>query len=206
MMISKKLFKIIRIIFFIVLVTGIKDLSGQTYVKDIEGNIYPVKKFGNNIWMLQNLRVKHGPHCNPIESRSINNDDMNTENYGRLYTWEVAMDGSNVPGSRGICPEGWHIPTDKEWTTLINYIQESLVEGKNTKHQIENALNVVYAGNYNSGSNLFSFKDKETYFWTSDEYNRSNAWMRNISKANSGFNRSAVNKDYSFSLRCVKDP
>ena len=179
---------------------------GQSYVKDVEGNIYPVVKIGGHEWMGQNLRVKHNSRYNPIPSWSIDNNDMNSDSYGRLYSWEVAMDSSNTPGSRGICPEGWHIPTDAEWSDLINDLGGTFKAGKPMAENGEEKFSAVFPGNYNPTTGTFSFSGKDCYFWSSDEYNRTSAWMRSISKKGAIVNRSPVKKYYGFSLRCIKDP
>ena len=71
-------------------------------------------------WMQQNLRVTLAPDGSGIESNIyiIDGIPVNEETYGRLYTWDVAMNGSTVENSQGICPDGWHIPSDEEWKEL----------------------------------------------------------------------------------------
>ena len=116
------------------------------------------------------------------------------------------MDSSNTPGSRGICPEGWHIPTDEEWTELINELGGTFEASSRMAEEGDEMFNAVYPGNYNPTTESFSFSGKECYFWSSDEYNRTSAWMRSIGRDGAVVNRSPVKKYYGFSLRCVKDP
>ena len=85
-------------------------------ITDIEGNFYTTVQIGEQTWMQQNLRVTLAPDGSGIDSYiyTIDGIPVNEETYGRLYTWDVAMNGSTVENSQGICPDGWHIPSDEE--------------------------------------------------------------------------------------------
>jgi uncharacterized protein (TIGR02145 family) len=112
-------------------------------VTDFDGNVYLVTKIGSQIWMAENLKVKHYKDGRPVsavldlngngstndEWGSLNNndkaycyynDDTNSR-YGLLYTWAAAVDG-NPNVAQGICPNGWHVPSDMEWSKLTNYL------------------------------------------------------------------------------------
>jgi len=113
--------------------------SGGT-VTDIDGNVYNTITIGTQVWMVENLKVTHyrngvsipnvtdgtewgnlttGAYCN------YNNDANISTTYGRLYNWYAVDD------SRNIAPMGWHVPTNPELTTLIEYLEgESIAGGK----------------------------------------------------------------------------
>ena len=108
--------------------------NGTLYLTDTrDDNVYRVVSIGDQIWMAENLNYKTatGSYCNP-------NIAGFCDTYGRLYTWTTAMDRSTDecgPGHvcdlgsgnvQGICPDGWHIPTQDEWKTLVIYVDESL--------------------------------------------------------------------------------
>jgi uncharacterized protein (TIGR02145 family) len=107
----------------------------KTYgsLTDQEGNVYRTIKIGTQTWMAENLRTTKyrngeaipeitdnwdwtdcttGAYCNYNNTR--NNDTIAT--YGRLYNWYAVND------NRKIAPAGWHIPSDEDWTTLINFL------------------------------------------------------------------------------------
>jgi uncharacterized protein (TIGR02145 family) len=69
---------------------------------DIDGNTYAIVKIGEQLWMRENLRVTHTPDGMPITGYSYGNNENNVDIYGRLYTWDVAMNGSAVEKPRGI--------------------------------------------------------------------------------------------------------
>jgi uncharacterized protein (TIGR02145 family) len=102
-------------------------------VKDIDGNIYTTTKIGTHIWMAENLKTTRFSNGDSIKTTSLpttdieiefmpqyqwayNGDEKNVAMYGRLYTWFVAAD------TRNVCPDGWHVPTDAEWSNLTDYL------------------------------------------------------------------------------------
>lgn len=111
--------------------------------KDIrDGKVYKIVTIGSQTWMAENLAFLpevYGPTVNSImepryyvygyEGTSVEDAKATTnyKTYGVLYNWSAAMSGSagsdtNPSGVRGICPEGWHLPSDAEWTQLETYL------------------------------------------------------------------------------------
>ena len=119
----------------------------------------------NKVWMTRNLNV-------PVEGSMCYNDSAeNCEKYGRMYTWAMAMgldtayDNKNL-GSielpyRGICPEGWYLPSDEEWEDLEYYLEQYPEYKAYFTNQIGGGYD--YQGFYRS-------EDVETLFWSSSEY------------------------------------
>ena len=128
---------------------SILSTSSQT-ISDIDGNAYPYITIGAQTWLQLNLKVSHYRNGDPIYPGYINNnaiynnwykdfdsptkigaytypgqDSINHPEYGKLYDAIVASD------SRGICPIGWHIPTEDDWTTLELYEGMTIEESKN---------------------------------------------------------------------------
>lgn len=165
---------------------------------DVDGNVYKIVKIGNQTWMAENLRVTKNPKGKKIKSVCYDNDFSNVEKYGRLYQWDVAMDSSKEEQSQGICPDGWHLPSDAEWRILYDTLGRDsaaiiLKTGK---------FNGVMAGFYN----LQSFHGKEQYtnYWTSTELG-DNAWKRYLHKNYNRVYRYHGNKKHFLSIRCVKN-
>ncbi len=85
-----------------------------------DGTTYNTVTLGGEVWMAENLKYAGNVNGN---SWCYNDDPSKCETYGRLYDWEAAMEGSsgsssNPSGVQGICPDGWHIPSDDEWKAL----------------------------------------------------------------------------------------
>jgi len=196
-------------------------------VTDIDGNIYITTKIGNQWWMAENLKVTHyrngeaipnvtddtqwinlttGAYCN------YNNDSTNVHTYGRLYNWYAVDD------SRNIAPEGWHVPTDGEWQTLIDYLGGSSVAGgklkesgithwnsPNTGATNETGFSALPGGYRSGSSGAFGHIGINAYFWSSTEYGSSFAWFRNLGYGGSGMYRGNFDERGGFSVRCVRD-
>jgi uncharacterized protein (TIGR02145 family) len=108
-------------------------VCGTSTVLDADGNSYNTVLINDQCWQASNMRVGtmlSGAFSEPPTDNSIiekfcyNNTASNCVTYGGLYRWREAMGYSTTPGSRGICPEGWHIPTDGEWFTLSNFLKD----------------------------------------------------------------------------------
>ena len=109
-----------------------------TTVKDIDGNVYKIVKIGNQVWMAENLRTTHYANGESIPLGTNHSNEMpyryvpagnnsNVCDHGYLYNWPAVMHGSrssrrNPSGVQGICPDGWHVPSDAEWTELTDYV------------------------------------------------------------------------------------
>ncbi|MBN2667021.1 MAG: hypothetical protein JXR67_10950 [Bacteroidales bacterium] len=185
-------------------------------IMDIEGNFYNTVKIGEQTWMKQNLRVEFAPDSSGIESFLYDNNPAYEETYGRLYSWDVAMNGSTAENSQGICPDGWHIPSDEEWKELEIHLGMTRQEadmtntwrgyGAGTKlaQGGESGYEALFAGRRTSYGTYSLFGSYE-YMWTSTEYGQ-NAWRRCLEKGVSTVGRwNTFPKTYGFSVRCVKD-
>ena len=114
-------------------------------VTDIDGNSYDAVQIGNQVWMAENLRTtryadgtaipmgdtisRTQPYRYAPGEHQSNEENMNNvPHYGYLYNWPAVMHGesssaSNPSGIQGICPTGWHVPSDAEWTQLTSYME-----------------------------------------------------------------------------------
>ena len=188
---------------------------------DNENHKYTTVKIGAQTWMAQNLNtggmiVDTFSQQNLGEKYCYENKESNCTIYGGLYQWGEMMKYDTTPGSRGICPAGWHIPTDGEWTTLINFLGgDSIAGGKmketgishwappNTSATNESGFTAL-PGGYRYYSGTLFITDFAT-FWSSSESMTSNAWYYLLQ-----FNYNyVVRRDYTktngFSVRCLKN-
>ena len=150
---------------------------------------------------------KHKPAWCYYENKTANGNV-----YGRLYNWYAIND------SRGLVPCGWHVPTDKEWTELIEFLGGEDVAGiklksvKGWKEHVNNLSN----GNNKSGFNGlpggyrfsngdFFYKGNFGYWWTSTQENEEKAYSRDQSFDKSSVGHESTEKSYGLSVRCIKD-
>ena len=202
-------------------------------VKDIEGNTYKTIKIGTQTWMAENLRTTKYRNGIPIQNITNNakwekdetgawcyyeNDESNNKPYGKLYNWYA------VKNSNQICPKGWHVPTDEEWTTLINYLdpeadggaEDNTAGGKMKKAGMQywkspnkgatnsSSFSGVPGGSryYNGPSNGMG---EYGVWWSSTQYSSSNVWTRDLFNYKDNVSRPNFSKSAGFSVRCVRD-
>lgn len=183
---------------------------------DVDGNEYSTIKIGDQVWMKQNLRVTHAPDSSEIVSYIYNNDVELEETYGRLYSWNVAMNSSDEEGAQGICPCGWHLPSDEEYKLLEIELgmTRSEADMTNTWRGTNIGTALITGGSSDFEARLsgrassptrFSLMGRMEYYWTSSEYGN-NAWRRCLDKQANNVGRwNTFPKSYGFSIRCVKD-
>ncbi len=115
-------------------VAGINNpCPGMPTVEDYDGNVYFTVQIGDQCWMASNLNTTRDADGDQITRYCYNNDPDYCELYGGLYTWSTMMNGAgssggNPSGVQGICPDGWHVPSDAEWTQLTNYLINNYVD------------------------------------------------------------------------------
>ena len=203
----------------------ITDQSGQTVtdsvrltdqVVDIEGNLYDIVKIGEQYWLGENLKVTKAPDGKAIKSFAYNDDTSNVATYSRLYTWDVAMNHSTGDQAQGICPAGWHIPSDLEFRQLEIFLgmteeEANMVNtwrGKNVGTKLKNSgtsgYNAMMCGR-RSDYGAYRLLDMFEYIWTSTEYGNY-AWRRCLDIDSDEVGRwNTFPKTYAFSVRCIKD-
>ena len=197
----------------------------ENKITDIEGNQYDVIKIGNQIWMKENLKVSKYRNGEDVPTGLDDNalyytkkgayaihlnNNANNSIYGKEYNWFAVSD------SRGLCPSGWHIPSDSEWTTLTNYLGgESVAGGKmkstgttlwsspNTEATNESSFSVL-PGGCRDGI-MFTDGGEMAYFWSDTESGKSHAWIRELFYFDGGVERSGDVKSVGASVRCLRD-
>jgi uncharacterized protein (TIGR02145 family) len=223
------------------LATGCKKEKESSDITDVDGNVYTTVTIGTQVWLQQALAVTRYNNGDPIGTTNpatlnIFGEDQpkyqwanegvesRAATYGRLYTWYVVND------SRGICPAGWHVPTDIEWKTLEKALGMSQAEadltgsrGTNEGSQLAGNETLWEDGNLDSdpgfgtsgfaalpGGNkstdgTFEPVGRYCYFWSSTEQSSTDAWRRSIYNYETGINRHYRKKVDGFSVRCIKD-
>lgn len=186
-------------------------------LKDIDGNLYGIISIGDQIWMKENLRVKRAPDSSIITVYAYNNDTSLIKTNGLLYTWNVVMNGSEDEGAQGICPCGWHIPTDEEFKILEMHLGMTRAEadmvnvwrgthvGTKLKAGGESGFDARLAGR-RASNGAFSLLGRAEYIWTSTTFGKDYAWRRCLDLYSDEIGRwNTFPKSYGFTVRCIKD-
>jgi uncharacterized protein (TIGR02145 family) len=191
--------------------------DGTGTVSDVDGNVYPVVKIGDQWWMAASLNVTRDPDGQSVTGYCYENDRENCEIYGRLYTWDTAMNGSTEEGAPGICPEGWHVPGDAEWTVLFDVLGgEDVAGGKmkttgtthwdrpNQDATNSSGFNGLPAGGYMVSMELFEGLGVGVHFWSSTEHG-SKAGIPTLHRDYASVVSLVESKSVTANLRCVRD-
>lgn len=183
-----------------------------------DGIIYKTVKIGHQIWMTENLR--YIPYLSPLNDHHgiwvYNFDGQEFKDaittkcyieYGCLYDWETA---------KLVCPSGWHLPTDEEWTKLADYLGGTDIAGGKLKSMSgwenpnigatnESGFSALPAGYFNNIHKSFHTIGKFGHWWSSTEMGINRVWVRTMMTDNSVISRHADPKLGGFSVRCIKD-
>ena len=201
--------------------------SGSTFTDPRDGKVYQTVVIGNQVWMAENLAYL--PSVNMVADGSEDAagsyyyvygydgtnvaDAKATDNYatyGVLYNWTAAMNA---------CPDGWHLPSDAEWTELTDYLGGTSVAGgklketgtthwnyPNTGATNETGFTALPGGGRVSNGAFYGIGFYGSW-WGATEDDASNAWIRSMSNYDSDVYRSyyGYGKEVGFSVRCVRD-
>ena len=207
---------------------------------DIDGNIYETVQMGDQLWMAENLKVTHFNDGSEI-THIINSDDWgnynegqygvydndpsNADIYGNLYNWYAVDD------DRGVCPEGFHAPSDEEFMELEIFLGMSESEANSTGNRgtnegskladnadlwisgnLENnaefgmsGFNGLPAGHRLYDNGYYSSMGNFVSYWSSTEHSSNYAWNRELEYHASVVYRFYATKQFGFSIRCLGD-
>ncbi len=217
-------------------------------VADDDGNLYRTVQIGSQCWMAENLRVGRFVPCFSAQDRQTDNgiaehyryqnEVWNYEEYGGLYEWGEAMayapsDDGPTGSTRGICPAGWHLPTDEEWKTLertlgmpeddVNLPEDVKWRGTEEAHHLRetgtshwttdiastnfSGFTALPGGWRNETSGDFMQLGEFAVFWTATEFPdgwHQNAWVRAIGFVGQ-IGRFSNDMRSGASVRCIRD-
>jgi uncharacterized protein (TIGR02145 family) len=184
-----------------------------------DGYMYPTVLIGSQCWFKENLRNDNYNDGTAIPGNLDDNnwiysisaaqtvyydDPASLATYGRLYNWYA------VNESRGLCPTGWHVPTDAEWTALETQLGGASIAGSKLKTATwggdnSSGFSALPGGARYSSSGYFNDFGAYGYWWSSST-SGSFAWLRYLDYGNSNVTRYSNNRGYGFSVRCLQDP
>lgn len=232
----------------------------NTFTDSRDGKVYKTVTIGEQVWMAENLAYLPSVVGPATGSEDAGNETVafyyvygydgtdvaaakataNYQTYGVLYNWQAAMAGAassdaNPSGVQGVCPDGWHLPSNAEWTQLEEYLIANgyNYDGTTTGNQIAKSM-ANYSG-WNTSSTVGAvgntdypeYRNKSGftglpggsrgndgtfdgigsygYWWSSTQYDTYNAWYRALYYFSSSVDRPNYYKVLGFSVRCVRD-
>ncbi len=181
------------------------DLKTSEEVKDVDGNVYKTAIIGKRVWMLENLKTTHyrNGEAIPIITNNAqwlnyyndasciyNNNSENINKYGRLYNWYAAND------PRGLAPLGWHVPSESEWTELINSLKSN-----NTDITADDFNGLRGGIRFGDGGNFSTIG--QIGYWSSSRPNKD--YYSQVFHVISTFDGYPDNSKTGNYVRCIKD-
>jgi uncharacterized protein (TIGR02145 family) len=179
-----------------------KDQEGF-FTDPRDGKVYKIVKIGKQVWMAENLAYKssRGNYW------AYGNDQSNVTKYGYLYDWETALSA---------CPPGWHLPTNEEWTALIDYLGGIAIAGGKLKatgntwnNPNKGATNITgftaLPGGRFGFDRAYDYIGEDGYWWSATEGNISCAWNWFMTYRLGYVSRYNSEKGLGFSVRCLRD-
>lgn len=228
---------------------------GTSTVEDHDGNSYNTVKVGNQCWTKENMRCTTSPNGYNLREGSwytkskyqayyydYTSSDIPLEDRGMLYKWPAVLDtvfseSDNInvsfKGRQGICPKGWHVPTNAEWTELTAYVSNNYAcDGNSANNSKALATDAPYwntvggassscAIKYNptttnnatgfsavpagNWANNFRNSGDHAYFWSSTTSYNNESHSRTLNGSYESVHSTNDYKDFAFSVRCIKD-
>ncbi len=207
-----------------------KDFPNCGTVTDIDGNVYSTVQIGSQCWTDENVKMEHYRSGDAIPSglsdaswqttssgasTIYDNNPTNKVTYGLLYNGFAAID------VRGLCPTGWHVPTDAEWMQLVDFLGGFAVAGGKMKTTgtsgagtgLWSAPNVAASnssgfsglpGGNRAPSGLFGVQGNQGYWWSSS-VGATQAFNRECTFGGGDLINGSNDQHYGFSVRCLKD-
>jgi uncharacterized protein (TIGR02145 family) len=209
-----------------------KDLTDSVIIipKDGDSSSYSYVSISSQVWLTHNLKARRYQNVDKIITTTpatldisaevtpkyhwaYGGDESNVDTYGRLYTWYAATD------KRNLCPKGWHVPSDEEWTSMVSLEAMGGVDvggGKlkeiGTTHWItpnSGATNetgfTALPGGYRFQYGRFSDIGFSGFWWSSTENSDSTAYGWGLSSYNSQITRFTFKKRDGLAVRCIMD-
>jgi len=184
---------------------------GNQYKDPRDGTTYPTNLIGSQCWLAANLNYgrilssqkAQSDNC-IAEKYCYNDDNTNCTGNGGLYQWDEMMRFEEIPAMQGLCPPGWHIPTESEWNTLFNSYTSNAFAAYPLLHKDFSGFVALTSGVVYLNKN-WDFKDFATFFWTSNMDGSEKAYAHGLNWHDTSVSLYSSSRSNAFSVRCLRD-
>ena len=183
--------------------------NNLTDIRDAKS--YPTVQIGTQCWMAANLN--YGNQISPsqvqfdnciAEKYCYNDNSLNCTNNGGLYQWDEMMKYDDTPAGQGLCPPGWHVPTETDWTTLFNFYLGNAFAGKPLQDTNITGFKALTSGVFYLNSS-WSFNGFATLFWSSTPWNATKGISHGLNVFDYSVSLYPSSRANAFPVRCTKD-
>ena len=204
-------------------VSEIPEYCPATFIDVRDGKTYTAIEIGNQCWMAENINIGNKINSSTqqtnngiIEKYCYDNNEANCDEYGGLYQWDEMMQYASKDNVQGICPDGWHLPTDTEWMMLEVELGMSMEEATSTglrgtdegaklKAGGSSGFEALLGGYCNNGGQFNSINIYATFFTSTQGSQTNLAWTRYLFNDKDQVLRNQYEKTFAYSVRCLKD-
>lgn len=176
-----------------------------------DAKTYPTVQIGTQCWMAANLN--YGNQISPsqvqfdnciAEKYCYNDNPLNCTNNGGLYQWDEMMKYDDTPAGQGLCPPGWHIPTETDWTTLFNFYLGNALAGKPLQDTNITGFKALTSGVFYLNTS-WSFNGFATLFWSSTPWNSTKGISHGLNVYDYSVSLYPSSRANAFPVRCTGD-
>lgn len=178
---------------------------------DIRNNrTYKTVQIGMQCWMAESLNYgtmlsgQVSSDNGQPEKYCYNNNSTNCSEYGALYQWDELMGYSDAPEISGLCPDGWHIPSEEEWHRLVDYLGGNFVAGKKMKTGGTSGFDALMSGT-REPTGSFGQLELKGYYWASSSKDDNKALQIHLDSSLDGVYYNYNNKSTANAVRCIKN-
>jgi len=174
-----------------------------------DGKVYSTVQIGSHCWMQKNLA-----YGLPIPSTNPQTDNCIPEKYNcplsivncqlSLYQWDELMRYESAPGSQGLCPPGWHVPSESDWNILLDYYDGQSRAGEALMDPFLNGFKADPDGALYQNT-IWSFAGFAVLFWSSTPVDATRAWSHGMNGINFSVSSYPALKADAFPVRCLRD-
>jgi uncharacterized protein (TIGR02145 family) len=167
-----------------------------------DGSAYPTVQIGTQCWMAADL--KYGTEIPMMNPQRDNCTPEKYESQSTLYQWEEVMQYQDAEEVQGLCPPGWHVPSESDWNILFANWTNSAFAGEPLKYTGFSGFNAFLngAGFFNKG---LWFQDFTVFFWSSTSHGTKKAWSHGMNEFNYSVSYYPSYRGNAFAVRCVRD-
>ena len=180
---------------------------GSPFTDIRDGKTYPTVQIGSQCWMQKNLEFGM-----TIDELIPQTDNCIAERYNRqssivqsyMYQWDELMTYQTAEGSQGLCPPGWHVPSELDWTVLFNFYQGASRAGRPLQDTVINGFKALMSGVFYSQSFL-NYQDFATILWSSTPSGSDRALAHGMNTWNFSVSLYPALRSNGFGVRCVRE-
>jgi uncharacterized protein (TIGR02145 family) len=193
----------------IIVQSAVPFTCGNTLTDIRDHTVYPTVQIGSQCWLASNLdygtiiqdNIHQTDNCIP---EKYHNPASSIQYPASVYQWDELMKYDDSPAGQGLCPPGWHVPTESDWTTLFSSYTSNAFAGYPLTHSGFSGFIALLSGVQHMNE-TWDFNGFATFFWSSDKDGTSRAWSHGMNSEDPSVSSYSASRANGFSVRCLKD-